>query len=67
VDNSTTHLIPTAVHNVQAGDQIVMGAEVWTIKGLDGPDRIGTYDLFLTDNQGHSKLAIANGIVTLVR
>jgi hypothetical protein len=67
VNNSTTQLIPTAVNNVQAGDQIVVGSEVWTIKGLDGPDRIGTYDLFLTDNQGHDKLAFANGIVTLVR
>ena len=67
MDNSATHLIPTAVNNVQAGDQIVMGSEVWTVKGLDGPDRIGTYDLFLTDNQGHSKLTFASGIVTLLR
>jgi hypothetical protein len=66
VNNSTTHLIPTAVVNVQAGDQIVVGSEIWTVKSLDGPDRIGTYDLFLTDNQGHSKLTIANGTVTLV-
>jgi hypothetical protein len=67
VDNSASHLIPTPVNTVQAGDQIVMGSEVWTVKGLDGPDRIGTYDLFLLNNEGTSKVAFANGFVTLVR
>lgn len=60
-------LIPTEVSKVQAGDQIIMDSKVWTIKSFDGPDRIGTYDLYLLDDHGQSKLAIANGVVTMVR
>ena len=60
-------LVPTAVAQIQAGDQIVVEAKVWTVKSLEGPDRIGTYDLFLQDEQGAPRLEIANGSVTMVR
>jgi len=60
-------LIPTEISQVQAGDQIIVESQVWTIKGFDGPDRIGTYDLYLQDDHGTPKLAIANGVVTMVR
>lgn len=60
-------LIPTDVAQIQAGDQIVVESKVWTIKGLEGPDRIGTYDLFLQNDHGEPKYAVANGFVTMVR
>jgi hypothetical protein len=60
-------LIATEISQVQAGDQIIVESRVWTIKGFDGPDRIGTYDLYLQDDHGTPKLAIANGLVTIVR
>lgn len=59
--------VPTEVARIQAGDQIVVEAKVWTIKALEGPDRIGTYDLFLQDDHGTPKIAVANGFVTMVR
>jgi hypothetical protein len=60
-------LVPTEIDRVQAGDQIVVDSKVWTIKALEGPDRIGTYDLFLQDDHGAPKIAVANGFVTMVR
>ena len=60
-------LVPTEIARVQAGDQILVESKVWTIKSLEGPDRIGTYDLYLQDDQGAPKVAIANGSVTMVR
>lgn len=60
-------LVSTEISHVQAGDQILVKAKVWTVKSLEGPDRIGTYDLYLQDEQGSPSLAIANGFVTMVR
>lgn len=60
-------LVPTEVTAIQAGDQIVVESKVWTVKCLEGPDRIGTYDLFLQDDHGAPKVAVANGFVTMVR
>ena len=60
-------LVPTEISLVQPGDQIVVAAQEWHIKSFDGPDRIGTYDLYLQDDHGTPKLAIANGVVTMVR
>ena len=60
-------LVPTNVTAIQAGDQIVVESKVWTVKCLEGPDRIGTYDLFLQDDHGAPKFAVANGFVTMVR
>jgi hypothetical protein len=60
-------LVPIEISKVQAGDQIVMQSKVWTIKGFDGPDRVGTYDLYLQDDHGIPALAIASEFVTMVR
>jgi hypothetical protein len=59
--------IPTEISHVQAGDQILVQSKVWTIKCLEGPDRIGTYDLYLQDERGSGGFAIANEFVTIVR
>ena len=59
--------IPTEISQIQAGDQILVQSKIWTIKCLEGPDRIGTYDLYLQDEQGSGGFAIANEFVTMVR
>lgn len=59
-------LIVTDIKNVQPGDQIFIASQVLTVKALDGPDRIGTYDLFCLNSQGMPSQTIANGSVTIV-
>jgi hypothetical protein len=58
-------LVPTDAAKLQFGDTIILNSKELTIKGIMGPDNIGTYDLFLYDNEFNSSTAIVNGIVTL--
>lgn len=60
-------LISTDIKNVQPGDQILLASEVLTVKALDGPDYIGTYDIFCLNSQGLPSQRIANGSVTIVQ
>lgn len=55
------------VSQLQCGDQIFVAGHVKTVIGIDGPDRIGTYDVFVQDNYGHKSQEILNGTVTLAR
>lgn len=59
------HLVPTEAAKLQFGDTIVLNSQELTIKGIMGPDNIGTYDLFVYDNQHNPSTAIVNGTVTL--
>lgn len=61
--NST--LVVTDASHLQFGDRVVINAKTWTIKGIMGPDAIGTYDLFLLDEEYNAGTAIVNGRVTL--
>jgi len=60
-------LLLTDISKIQAGDRILVDSKIWTIKCIDGPDRIGTYDLFLQDDNGVPALSVINGYVTMVR
>lgn len=57
-------IAPTAL---QPGDQIrTPDNHVWSVKFVDGPDRIGTFDVGLVDNQGNTKYEIVNNPVTII-
>jgi hypothetical protein len=59
------HLLPPK--DLQPGDQIVTpDNHVWSVKFVDGPDRIGTFDIGLIDNQGNAKLEIVNNPVRII-
>jgi hypothetical protein len=60
-------LLLTDISKVQAGDRIIIDSRIMIIKCLDGPDRIGTYDLFLQDEHGTPAFSAVNGFVTMVR
>ena len=52
---------------LQPGDQLVTpDNHVWNVKFVDGPDRIGTFDVGLIDNQGNAKLEIVNNPVRII-
>lgn len=54
-----------AVEKLQCGDQIIDAGGVKTVVAIDGPDRIGTYDVIVQDDHGHKNQVILNGTVTL--
>lgn len=58
-------LIVTEAAKLQFGDRVILNSKRWTIKGIMGPDSIGTYDLFLLDDEYTAGTAIVNGLVTL--
>jgi hypothetical protein len=52
---------------LQPGDQLVTpDNHVWNVKFVDGPDRIGTFDVSLIDDQGNSKFEIVNNPVRII-
>ena len=52
---------------LQPGDQLVTpDNHVWNVKFVDGPDRIGTFDVALIDEQGNSKFEIVNNPVRII-
>lgn len=57
--------VPTAADKLQFGDTIILNSKELTIKGIMGPDRIGTYDLYLYDKDYNASTAFVNGIVTV--
>jgi len=58
-------LVATEAAKLQFGDRIIINAKRWTIKGIMGPDSIGTYDLYLLDDEYTAGTAIVNGLVTI--
>ena len=59
------HLIPPQA--LQPGDQLVTpDNHVWNVKFVDGPDRIGTFDVGLIDDQGNSKFEFVNNPVRII-
>lgn len=53
------------VASLQCGDQIIICGELKTIICLEGPDRIGAYDVTLQDNRGRTTRDILIDTVTL--
>lgn len=57
-------ILPEAL---QPGDQLVTpDNHIWNVKFVDGPDRIGTFDVGLIDDQGNSKFEILNNPVRII-
>jgi len=47
------------------GDEVIINHNHYQVKGILGPDRIGTYDLYLKDDQGRDHIEIVTEAVTL--
>jgi hypothetical protein len=52
--------------HLNCGDQIVLQNNVHTVKYIDGPDRIGTYDVNVIDQQGNSHIELVTELVTII-
>ena len=52
--------------HLNCGDQIVLQNNVHTVKYIDGPDRIGTYDVNVIDEQGKSHIELVTEMVTII-
>jgi hypothetical protein len=52
---------------LQPGDQLVTpDNHVWNVKFVDGPDRIGTFDIGLIDDQGNAKFEFVSNPVRII-
>jgi hypothetical protein len=58
-------LAKTNVSHLQPGDLLVINNEPMTVKYIDGPDKIGTYDINVIDQYGNSHIEIVTGLVTI--
>ena len=47
------------------GDEVIINKQHYIVKDIYGPDRIGTYDLFLKDDKGIDHIEIVTEAVTL--
>jgi hypothetical protein len=52
--------------HLNCGDQIVIQNNVHTVKYIDGPDRIGTYDVNVIDENGNSHIELVTDMVTII-
>ena len=52
--------------HLNCGDQIVLHNNVHTVKYIDGPDRIGTYDVNVIDQTGNSHIELVTDLVTII-
>jgi hypothetical protein len=52
--------------HLNCGDQIVLQNNVHTVKYIDGPDRIGTYDVSVIDEHGNSHIELVTELVTII-
>ena len=52
--------------HLNCGDQIVVHNNVHTVKYIDGPDRIGTYDVSVIDENGNSHIELVTEMVTII-
>jgi hypothetical protein len=59
------HLVPPTA--LQCGDTIITADNhEWSVKYLDGPDKIGCMDVALIDEAGNQKVEIISDPVRLV-
>jgi hypothetical protein len=52
--------------HLNCGDSIVVQNNVYTVKYIDGPDRIGTYDVSVIDEYGNSHIELVTDLVTII-
>jgi hypothetical protein len=52
--------------HLNCGDRIVLHNNVHTVKYIDGPDRIGTYDVNVIDEVGNSHIELVTDLVTII-
>lgn len=58
-------IVPCQAKHLQVGDTLVSRHEPAIIYAIDGPDHIGTYDVFVQDNDGNRHMEIVTDIVTI--
>jgi len=63
---ATLNLVLTDASKLQVGDRILLNNKVWNVNYISEPDRIGTYDLNLIDDEKNPGVAIVNGRVTII-
>lgn len=59
-------LVKVQPMHLNCGDQIVLQNNVHTVKYIDGPDRIGTYDVNVIDENGFSHIELVTDLVTII-
>ena len=59
-------LVQVPPMHLYCGDQIVLQNNVHTVKYIDGPDRIGTYDVNVIDENGNSHIELVTDLVTII-
>jgi hypothetical protein len=59
-------LVKVQPMHLNCGDQIVIQNNVHTVKYIDGPDRIGTYDVNVIDENGLSHIELVTDLVTII-
>jgi hypothetical protein len=59
-------LVKVQPMHLNCGDQIVLQNNVHTVKYIDGPDRIGTYDVNVIDVNGNSHIELVTDLVTII-
>jgi hypothetical protein len=63
---ATLNLVLTDASKLQVGDRILLNNKFWNVNYISEPDRIGTYDLNLIDDEKNPGVAIVNGRVTII-
>jgi hypothetical protein len=58
-------LVKAYADKVQPGDVVIQNNKALTVKYIDGPDRIGTFDFHCIDETGHDQIEIVTGLVTI--
>lgn len=59
-------LVKVQPKHLNCGDQIVFNNNVHTVKYIDGPDRIGTYDVCVLDDNNNSHIELVTDLVTII-
>ena len=50
---------------LMCGDEVVINHHLGRVKYIDGPDRLGTYDVHIVDTEGKERIEVVTGTVTL--
>jgi len=64
---STLNLVPIEASNLLFGDRVVIDGKLWTVKYIDGPDAIGTYNVYLLNDLAEANAIVVNGLITIVK
>jgi hypothetical protein len=54
-----------APNTLQYGDLVEVSGQAWVVKGIEGPDTTGAWDLYLTDGSA-ARHEVVTEAVTLV-